>query len=229
MLLARLLFSSHLPNFANFSLFRWEFFIYLNLILDSFSTWLQDLQQLRIHWQIQVLVASLMLGELCGMSMLPGNLRCFCQDPVDCCFVKLIFFTMFANSLSFLIFLPYQGSFSSTASFSSHLLLKMITIKKDSLEIFLQNMVCWHWSKIHLWMGNTLFFGVLFWLTNFGSKCCWDYSLQFINIVEAIYQLGLGFEGWLIKRKCSSWGESMCWELFHILTDPQSLNNWGAR
>ncbi len=38
---------------------------------------------------------------------------------------------------------PYQGSFSSTASFSLHFLLKMIEIKKDSLylKFFLQNMV----------------------------------------------------------------------------------------
>ncbi len=42
-----------------------------------------------------------------------------------------------------------------------------------------------------------------------------DLQSNFINIVEALSQCDLRFEGWLIKRKCSSWGESMCCEFCH--------------
>ena len=52
-----------------------------------------------------------------------------------------------------------------------------------------------------------------------------DLQSKFVNIGEAISQCGLRIEGWLIKRKCSSQCESMCWELIHMKTGTQSLNN----
>ena len=71
-------------------------------------------------------VVALVLAELGWMSALLWNLWSFCQDLIDSWLVKLVFFTECVNSLSFLEFLPYPCSFSSTAPFSSHFFQKLI-------------------------------------------------------------------------------------------------------